>query len=282
MKNQLKERMRKDMDTYSRIQKKLAVFLVDKWNEIPLMSIESISKETGVSTATITRFVRRFRFKGFYDFKEEIKNRLKETINPVERFKLLKANRGGRESLVRVANQDIKNINKLLSTIKEETIREIVRLIEEAGRVFTFGTSISSIFASLTTYLFSQIQKETHCLNEGDLTVEEKILQLRKDDLVLFYSFFPYSRSTIQFAQLAQSQGLKVVSISDNIYSPISEHSKLVLAIPRENILFTTSTAAFSVLINAIATEIALKKKNELTGSIKEADEILKKFYFLS
>lgn len=282
MKNHLKERMRKDMDTYSRIQKKLAAFLVEKWNEIPLMSIETISRETGVSTATITRFVRKFQYRGFYDFKEAIKDRLKETINPVERFKLLKANRSGRESLVRVANQDIKNINKLLASIKEESFRDIVHLIEQADRVYTFGTSISSIFASLTTYLFNQIRKETHCLNEGDLTVEEKILQLTDQDLVLFYSFYPYSRSSVAFAQLAHERGLKVVSVSDNRYSPISEYSDLVLAIPRENILFTTSTAAFSVLINAIATEIALKNKEELSRSVKEGDEILKGFYFLS
>jgi DNA-binding MurR/RpiR family transcriptional regulator len=282
METDVKEQIHSAINSYSRIQKKLAVFLVDNWNEIPLMSIETISKETGVSTATITRFVRKFDFKGFYDFKEHIKEKFKVVINPVERFKLLQANLSARDSLVRVAQQDVKNINKFLANIKEETFEKIVAMIERADRVYTFGTSISSIFASLTTYLFNQIQKETHCLDEADLTVEEKILQLKKEDLVLFFSFFPYSRSTIQFAQLAKSRGLQVVGISDNRYSPISENSSMVLAIPRENILFTTSTAALSLLINAIATEIALKKKEELSRAIKQEDEILKQFYFLS
>jgi DNA-binding MurR/RpiR family transcriptional regulator len=282
MKKELKDQVNSAMGSYSRIQKKLAIFLVDNWNEIPLMSIETISRETGVSTATITRFVRRFKFKGFYDFKEKIKGDLKEAINPVERFKLLKGNLSGRNSLVRVAKQDIKNINKFLANIKDETFQEIVGMIEKADRVYTFGTSISSIFASMTTYLFNQIQKETYSLMEGDLSVEEKILQLRRDDLLMFFSFYPYSRSTIQYAQLAHSLGIPVVSISDNVYSPISESSTIVLAIPRENILFTTSTSAFSVLVNAIATEIAIKKKDQLSQAIKQEDEILKKFYFLS
>lgn len=266
----------------SRTQKRVAAFLVDNWNEIPLMSIEFISKETGVGTATITRFVRKYDLKGFYDFKERIKDQLKAAINPVENFKLAKSSLKSRESLVRVANQDIKNINKLLATIDDKSFSEVVRLIEAADRVYTFGTSISSIFSRLATYLFNQVHIETHCLNDGDMTVEERILQLKKKDLVLFFSFYPYSRSTIEFAQLAKAQGLTVVSISDNRFSPVSEESHLVLAIPRENILFTTSTSALSLLINAIATELALKKKDKLSRFIKSSDDILKKFYYFS
>ncbi len=278
----LKDKIRNGIDSYSRIQKKLAYFLVENWNEIPLMSIEPIAKETGVSTATITRFFRRFNFKGFYDFKESIKGELKETVNPMKRFKVLRTNLNARDSLVQVAKQDIKNINKLLSTIKEDSFREMVRMVEKADRVYAFGTNVSSILAHMTAYLFNQIGKETHCLDEGPFTVEEKILQLRKEDLLIFFSFYPYSRSTIEFARLVKFHGLPMISVSDNAHSPISEFASMVLAIPRENILFTTSTAAFSVLINAIATELALKNKTALMQKIEAADESLKGFYFFS
>ncbi|MCK4765911.1 MAG: hypothetical protein KAW12_27170 [Candidatus Aminicenantes bacterium] len=80
----------------------------------------------------------------------------------------------------------------------------------------------------------------------------------------------------------AADQGLQVVAISDDEFSPISEYASLVLPIPRENVLFTTSVPAFSAPVNAMATEIALKKKDELTASIKQTDKILKKFYYLN
>jgi DNA-binding MurR/RpiR family transcriptional regulator len=155
-------------------------------------------------------------------------------------------------------------------------------MVEQAPRIYSFGASISSILSNLIRYIFNQVQKEAHCLDEGNMTPEERIVALKKDDLVIFCSFYPYSRCTIEFAQLANEQGLQVVAISDNEYSPISEYASLVLAIPRENVLFTTSIAAFSVLINAIATEIAYKKKDLLTESINNTDKILKKFYYLS
>lgn len=282
MSQELRNKIRSNIDDYSRIQKKLAVFLGEYWNEIPLMSIEYISQETGVSMATIIRFVRKFNFKGFYEFKEKIKKDLKNNINPVERFRLLKPDFSGRQSLVEVAKQDVKNINKLLNMVKEETYRKVIDMIEQSDRIYTFGVSVSSIFAQMITYIFNQIRKETHCLNEGNMTVEEKILSIPKTDLVIFSSFYPYSRSTVEFAQLAHQEGLRVVGISDNQYSPISQYTSLMIAIPSENVLFTTSVAAFSVLINSIATEIALKKKNGLSDDIKLADKKLRKFYYLS
>ncbi len=281
-KKSLKDQIRENTDSYSRIQKKLATFLLENWAEIPLTSIEHIAKETGVSTATISRFARIFDFKGFYDFKDKIKEEIKITINPVDRFRQLKADLSGKKPLVRVARQDVKNINKLIAMVKEDTFLKLVDKIEKAPRVFSFGAGISSIFSNLIRYIFNQVQKEAHCLDEGNITVEERIVTLNKDDLVIFCSFYPYSRSTIEYAQLAHEQGLQVTAISDSEFSPISEYTSLVMPIPRENILFTTSVSAFSVLINAIATEIAYKKKEELTESINRTDKILRKFYFLN
>ena len=281
-KRSLQDEVEEKTENYSRIQKKLAVFLLEHWNEIPLMSIEHISKETGVSTATISRFARIFGFNGFYDFKDRLKEEVKNSINPVDRFRLLKADLSGKKSLLTVARQDVKNLNKLIAMVKEETFSKLVEMIEKAPRIYSFGVSVSSIFSELIRYIFNQVQKEAHCLDEGNVTVEEKIVSLQKNDLVIFCSFYPYSRCTIDFAQLAKEQGLQVVAVSDNEFSPISEHASPVLAIPGENILFTTSISAFSVLINAIATEIAYKKKDELTGSIKQTDKMLKRFYFPS
>ncbi|MCP5106690.1 MAG: MurR/RpiR family transcriptional regulator [bacterium] len=278
----LKDQIEEKSGMYSRIQKKLATFLMEYWNEIPLMSIEHIAKETGVSTATISRFARIFDFKGFYDFKDDIKKEIKSIINPVDRFRQLKTDISGKKPLINVARQDVKNINKLIATTKEETFIKLVAMIENASRVFSFGASISSIFSNLIRYIFNQVQKEAHCLDEGNVTVEERIVSLKEDDLVIFCSFFPYSKSTVEYAQLAHERGLDVVAISDNAYSPISEYADLVLPIPRENVLFTTSISAFSVLINAIATEIAYNKKEKLTQSIKETDKALKRFYYLS
>jgi DNA-binding MurR/RpiR family transcriptional regulator len=280
MKRNLREEIRKEMGGFSPTQQRLANFLVDNWAEIPLLSIEAIALKSNVSTATITRLTRTLSCKGFHDFKNQVRiEHMRRIVNPVERFLSLQSDLSGKKPLIQAARQDVKNINGLLSSISEETFLKLVEWVEKAKRVYTFGVGISAIFSNLIAYTFSQIQKETHSLDEGHMPVEEKILGIRGDEMVIFSSFFPYSKSTIEYARLAHRRGLKIVVFTDNEYAPLAPFASLILKIPRENILFTTSISALSVLLNAIATEIALKQKDALARELKEQDRELRMFY---
>jgi len=280
MKRNLREEIKKSMGGFSRTQKRLANFLLDNWVDIPLLSIESIAEKSGVSTASITRLTRKLACKGFHDFKDQVKaEQMRSIVNPVERFFSLQADLSGKKPLIQAARQDVKNINRLLTSMSEETFLKLVAWVEKANRVFTFGVGISAIFSNLTAYTFNQIQKETHSLDEGHTPVEEKIMAIGKDELIIFSSFFPYSKCTVEFARLAHQRGLRIVVLSDNEFSPLAPYASLILKIPRENILFTTSISALSVLLNAVATEIALKKKEALALSLKEQDRQLRMFY---
>jgi len=280
MKRSLREEIKNGISGFSRTQKRLANFLLDNWAEIPLLSIETIAEKSGASMASITRLTQRLSFKGFHDFKKQVKSEhLRDIINPVERFFALQTDLSGKKPLIQAARQDVKNINRLLASISEETFQKLVEWIAKARRVYTFGVGISAVFADLIAYTFTQIQKETHSLNEGRMPVEEQILAIRRDEIVIFSSFFPYSKSTIEFARLARQRGLRIVAFSDNEFSPVAQNASLLVKIPRENILFTTSIAAMSVLLNATAAEIALKKKDELSLSLKEQERQLRSFY---
>ncbi len=280
MKRNLREEIKKSMGGFSRTQKRLANFLLDDWAEIPLLSIEAIAKKSGVSMASITRLSRQLDCKGFHDFKEQVKGeQMRSIVNPVDRFFALQADLSGKKPLIQAARQDVKNINRLLTSISEETFQKLVDWLARAKRIFTYGVGISAVFADLTAYTFTQIQKETHSLEEGHTPIEEKILMIRKDEVVIFSSFFPYSKCTSDFARLAHQRGLRIVVLSDNEFSPLAQYASLILKIPRENILFTTSISALSVLLNAVATEIALKRKEALGLSLKEQDRQLRAFY---
>jgi DNA-binding MurR/RpiR family transcriptional regulator len=280
MNRDLQAEIKKSVGKFSRMQKQLANYLIDNWSEIPMLSIEKISEKSGVSMATITRLTQKLSYRGFYDFKNQVKREHMDIIaSPTERFFSIPADLKGKKSLIKAARQDVKNINRLLAAISEETFLRLVNMIEKANVIFTFGIGISSIFSNLIAYTFNQIEKKTHSLDEGHIPVEEKIFYIKKDDLIIISSFFPYSKSTGEFAKLAHGLGLKIVLLTDSEYSPLSRYAALLLKVPRENILFTTSISALSVLLNAIATEIALKKKEDLSQSLKDMDRKLRPFY---
>jgi len=68
------------------------------------------------------------------------------------------------------------------------------------------------------------------------------------------------------------------IAITNKEASPITFFSKVNLIVHSENMLFTNSFAAISVIINALATSIALKNKSRTKLLQRETSEILEKY----
>ena len=86
------------------------------------------------------------------------------------------------------------------------------------------------------------------------------------------HQFFPpYSKETIEVAKYAREKNIKVISITNKESSPITFYSTEVLLVKSENMLYTNSFAAISVLINAIATACAVRNKANAKKIFEEA-----------
>lgn len=94
-----------------------------------------------------------------------------------------------------------------------------------------------------------------------------------KKDVLILYSFPPYSKRTLDIARLAKRHEIPVVGITDKQTAPIIDYGTHNLIIQSENMLFTNSFAAISVLINAITTEISVRNKKKTLNFIKEVNE---------
>jgi DNA-binding MurR/RpiR family transcriptional regulator len=78
----------------------------------------------------------------------------------------------------------------------------------------------------------------------------------------------------VEAAKFACDKGIKVISITNKPASPITFYSAANLIVKSENMLFTNSFAAISVLINAVATQCALKNKAKAKKFLKETYDI--------
>ena len=102
----------------------------------------------------------------------------------------------------------------------------------------------------------------------------EQILFLNSKDLLVLFSFPPYSKETVHLASFAQERKIDVFSVTNKPASPITFYTKADLVVESKNMLFTNSFAAISVLINAIATSCAVKNKARAKKILKESEEI--------
>ena len=272
---ELKKRIQSRYDSLPKSHKKIADFFIDNFDRIPFLSIKNISGATSVSVASIVRFAQKIGFSGFLEMREEIAATLQNQINRREIFSLIDDKHLLKEdTLTSVANQDITNINETLNLIDRANFDKAIKLILNSGKVYTAGLGISFLLAQILAYQLNQVAVRADNLAHNSTSFLEQLLFLNSKDLIIAFSFPPYSKETIDAAKMAKRKKIKVVAITDKNASPITLFSDVQLVVKSENMLFTNSFSAISVLINAIATEVAIKNKSRAKKMLEDINTI--------
>ncbi len=82
---------------------------------------------------------------------------------------------------------------------------------------------------------------DSHSLAYNSLTFLEQILFLTKHDLLIVFSFPPYSKETIEAVKFAKGKGIKTIAITNKQSAPVTLYSADSLYVKSENMLFTNS-----------------------------------------
>lgn len=269
----------KILDAYQRLplnQQRVADFILKQPHDLAFLTTDSLSKALKTSKATIVRFAQSLGYQGFTELQNEVLNAVQSTIRAPDRYMIELGKLQPDETLTLVAQHEVHNINRTVHYIDRSTFSGAVEVLLRAHRVYTMGIGVSSLLAEVLSYELNQVGIESQALESGKLRFVEHLALARREDVVVGFSFPPYSRETIDAAKYARQRGLVVVTITDKLTSPITFHANHVLAVQTENMLHTNSISAISVVINALVTDVALKNKPAASKMFKESTQILK------
>lgn len=269
--HEIKNKIQNHYSELPKNHRKLADYVIDHLDQVPFLNIHDLSNRTGSSISSIVRFAQRTGFSGYSEMREEIASSLKSQLQAKEIFPLIKPGEMNDDMLTAVANQEIKNINETLHLVDRKVFHKTIELILNARRVHTIGLGISNLLAQMMAYQLNQVGIDSSALRPDHMTLLEQLLYAQVSDVIIAFSFPPYSKETIDAAEFAQKKEIDVVAVSNRNASPITFYSSLNLVVQSKNMLFTNSFSAISVLINAISTACALNDP-------KRAEKILDEF----
>ena len=272
---EIKEQIRSRYNSLPKNHRKIADFFINNFDRIPFLNVQELSESTGASVASIVRFAQRSGYKGFSDLRESITDSLQKGMHNSEIFPLLEKHKIEDDLLTEVANLDIKNINDTLNMIERKSFNYVIERISSAERVLTGGLGISYLLAEILAYQLTQVGINSSVLMHTHTLFHEQVLFLHSKDLLVLFSFPPYSKETLDLARFAEERRIDVIAITNKPASPITFYTKANLIVESRNMLFTNSFAAISVLINAIATSCAVKDKSRAKKILKESEEIM-------
>ncbi|GIK20635.1 MAG: MurR/RpiR family transcriptional regulator [Ignavibacteriota bacterium] len=272
---EIKEQIISKYNSFPQNHRKIADYFINNFDKIPFLNVLDLSKAAGTSVASIVRFSQRAGFKGFNELRDEITGSLRKELSNKQIFPLIEKHKIKKDLLTEVANLDIKNINNTLNLIERKTFDFVIDRILKSERVFTAGLGISYLLAEILAYQLTQVGVSSSILNHTHTVFNENILFLNSNDLLMVFSFPPYSKETIEAAKFAQERKIDVIAVTNQPAAPVTFFSKANLLVKSENMLFTNSFAAISVLINALATACAIKDRQRAKRILKESQEIM-------
>jgi DNA-binding MurR/RpiR family transcriptional regulator len=256
-------------------QRKIADYLIHHLQEAPFFSVVDLERRTGTSRATVVRFARSLGFAGFSELRSRLVGSLQTQLTPEAAFPV-PAGRGNGDTLTLVAQQDVRNINLTIGQLERGSFVEIAGMILKAGRVHTAGLGISSLMAQILAYSLNQVAVRAVPFVHDYETFMEQLAFVTGHDLLIVFSFPPYSRETLDLARAAEARKIPVIALTDRVTSPVSFHATRTLAIRSQNMLFTNSFSAISVVINALVTEVALRNRVKALRLQRQVERLLK------
>ncbi|MBN2415563.1 MurR/RpiR family transcriptional regulator [bacterium] len=275
--SELEKKVVQALPTLAGSQRKIAEFFLENRDLLPLLPIHEVAKRVDVSEATVVRFTQALGYKGYKELKDRLSVSLEDRMGPVEKYQQAITKSETTPDVLHLVAQNVaENINDTIHAIDPAQFSRAVHAIIHARSIYSIGLELSYHFASVLTYMLRLYAYDAHQLNPAILKFKEQVAYLKEDDLLICFSFSPYSRETIEAVQYAKERGITIIAFTDTKVAPIREYASICLQIRTDNIMFTNSLGAVTVVLNAIITELNFKDKERTLKSLKIIEENIK------
>jgi DNA-binding MurR/RpiR family transcriptional regulator len=280
---ELKKRIKSNIHQLTESQKVIVNYIIEKPQKFALGSVRELEKELNTSKSTIVRLAQALGYDGFYELKSAFLEGIRHKLEPIHRYKAILSEMNEKSSFRKpnylqfIADETVNNINTTLHLIDMEQYTKAVKLIENASYVYTIGFGISNYLAEIASFLFTRVSIKSHSLAYGGITFAEQIINLSKDDLIIAFSFPPYSKETIDAAGYAHEKRIKVIAVSDKVTNKIVPYSDAFLQVAVESMTISNSIMAVLVLLYSVAAQIGHDLKNRTLETIKAIEHVRKK-----
>ncbi len=271
----LSDRLKELEHSFSKGQKLIANFIENHYDKVAFMTAAKLGQSVGVSESTVVRFAMEVGYSGYSEFQQAIHDMARNKLDSVQKLKITSENFTLEDLLQASLSQDIDIIKKTKETVDEKEFYNAVDAISHSDSVYIIGAGSSIAPATFLAHYMSLIFDKVTLL---DATSEEymlrQLMHLKKGDTVIGISFPRYTKRAVKAMSYAKDKGATTVAITDNHFSPITEFSKHILTAMSDMVSFVDSIVGPLSLINALIVTIAIKRKTEVSSTLKRLEDI--------
>ena len=205
-------------------ERRVADYVLAQHAQVQFMSITQLADECGTAEATISRFCRSLKLKGFNAFKIELARHSapsagKTQIHPID------TPAGRRQEIGR---QAVEAVNQTIDLVQPQQVTQAVELIEQAPRVMCIGSGGSMILASECAHMFSTVSGKFYSVSDSHMQMSA-VATLEKGSIILLFSYSGATTNGLQVLEVAKQRGIKTILVTRFPKSPAAKLADIVL-----------------------------------------------------
>lgn len=277
----LLERIRLKADGFSNKFSILAKFVVDNIKDLRMIDINSaeIARRTGVSEATVTRFVYKLGYSNFSEFKTALKQQLQVYLS-TQSFRMEQYFDYDVEEPVylRVFNLERSLMEETLEMLDPVTFDKCVEIMDTSEQLLIIACEPYCFLAEYF-YTFLRLYRDNvHIVRDLDVPSLAMIIDgLSKKTSAFVISFPRYPQETQRIIKLLYNKGIRMVGITDSEMSPIVPFSQYVLFTPHKYLIVTDPVASVMSLLHSLMAGLYKQNPSKYKNRLQKYEELANK-----
>lgn len=217
-------------DQFTRTGKKIADYVQRHSKEVPFMSITELADACHVAEASVHRFCRTLKIKGYQEFKMmlSISTKMQNEVQPPVDECEKSAEDRSRDFFHGILESHLDAIRETNELLDPEVVWDTVDMMTAAKRILFFGVGNSLMTAAEAHGRFIHITPKVEFI--VDAHIQSMVASMATpEDMILFFSYSGSTSDNILLAEIARKKGAKIAVITRHPRSALTRNADAVL-----------------------------------------------------
>lgn len=271
----VRDLIRQHYPALTQSERKFANAVLENYPAAGLASITIVAEDSGVSTPTVARTVKKLGFNGFPQFHKALLDELQaKGSGPTQRRDKWAAEAPDTHLLNRFAEAVTSNLELTFANIETAHFEEAITHLAGETRLYIAGGRITRALADYGFTHLQAVRPAVTNMTSASGTWPHYVLDMEPGDTLLMFDIRRYEADLENLARLASARGVCIVLITDQWGSPVSAIADFVLNCWVEIPSAWDSNIAIMMLLEAMIAAVQERRWPETRERYDRLDDL--------
>ncbi len=256
--------------------RRIADFLLNRYQEAAFMTAAQVGRASDVDTTLVVRFAQRLGYPGFPELIDDIQADVKRDLRSV--YESAPDDNTPAGVLRRALIQDRNNLEYMLLHTDAAAIQKAIDLLDAAPRVFVTADLGTMALVELFAWRLLVLGTTTQVINSEISGPAAITLSTKPGDVFLGVGTTPLAIGVAAILKLMRQAGAHTIGIVDSPTTPVAGGAEHILVAPMRSIGILPSWTAPAALLHALGEGLALRRIESVTDWVKASTERLREY----